>query len=268
LGIASQTFPKKYFSFGLPSQPAFEMEIINILEKNDLKLLDDWARREDGKEIDRNDQESLNFTDLISPKSTVNEKLFISKSPYGTGIFTRSPIKAGEELVSIDIQDLILDNSSGVDHDFFKRFPQLELIYTVLSTPNHSSYLNSLPKTQILPMYYSHDELLLLKNSLNYPEIISDYKLQFKQYSLLLKILSDCNIKPSFGFRKFQWARQVVLSRHNPIKVLKKGRIESHYCLAPVFDLFNHGKGFATGYFGLEKSRLILESGNDIENGN
>ena len=245
-------------------------EIIAILEKNDLKLLDEWVGKQEDCWKESEFEGTRSVKDLLpSGNSKVSDKISIGGSPFGTGIFATQPIKAGERLVSIDIKDLILDNSSGVDHVFFKKFPQLELIYTILSTSKHRKYLESLPRSPILPMYFSYQELDLLKHSLNYPDIVADYLLQFKQYSLLLKILGDVKIKPKFGFKKFQWARQVVLSRHNQIHVkVESGKVEPHYCLAPVFDLFNHSNGEISGYYDLESSKMCLDNARDVEAGN
>lgn len=131
-----------------------------------------------------------------------------------------------------------------------------------------SPYIDILPRTFTLPLFFSLEEISLLKGSPAFQEVINLFTTLVKQYIFLRKVLLlqaaildhlkfDEQQEPEdedegqtrfpillkdFTFELFRWAASIVMTRQN--KIIVGGTNESPeygFALIPVWDMCNHG---------------------------
>jgi len=127
---------------------------------------------------------------------------------------------------------------------------------------SYHPYLQVLPNSYPLPMYFTDSELVQLAPSHMYAQILQRIRNHYKQYCQIYSFLqaswkNGCKyLDPdSFGIEVFDWAVGVTMTRQNrvPSKLLKN---EMCLALVPAWDMMNHARGPATTSFN-EESRCV-----------
>lgn len=117
-------------------------------------------------------------------------------------------------------------------------------------------YINVLPDTYCTPLYFTEDEIKLLKGSPVQTDCFNQLKNISRQYAYLYRLLqnlpatSEIPIKDSFTFDDYRWAVSTVMTRQNQIPTPDGNKIT--FGLIPLWDMCNHCNGTITTDFNLE----------------
>ncbi|XP_064622974.1 actin-histidine N-methyltransferase-like isoform X2 [Lineus longissimus] len=118
-------------------------------------------------------------------------------------------------------------------------------------------YIKILPNTFSTPLYFSPEELQLLKGSQAFYEALSQYKNIARQYAYFHKLFQSnptakmLPIHTNFCYDDYRRAVSVVMTRQNQIPSCEDHQMIN--ALIPLWDMCNHSNGQFTTDFSLEK---------------
>lgn len=117
-------------------------------------------------------------------------------------------------------------------------------------------YIDVLPSSYSTPLYFTDDEIKLLKGSPVQSECYSQLKNIARQYAYFYRLFqnlpatSKLPIKDSFTFNDYRWAVSTVMTRQNQIPTPDGSKIT--FGLIPMWDMCNHCNGTITTDYNME----------------
>ncbi|CAC5396741.1 SETD3 [Mytilus coruscus] len=118
------------------------------------------------------------------------------------------------------------------------------------------SVLDVLPDSYCTPLYFTEDEIKLLKGSLVQSDCYNQLKNIARQYAYFYRLFqnlpttSKLPIKDCFTFDDYRWAVSTVMTRQNQIPTPDGSKIT--FGLIPMWDMCNHCNGTITTDYNLE----------------
>lgn len=218
----------------------------DVNKTDNFKRLAEWMRRE-------------------APSSMIDTKFeFDIDVAEGCGLRATKELKKGEHFISIP-RRIVMSNDTAVSASYgtILRSDQLALgmpslmlaMHVLLERLNPDSfwrpYLDCLPTSFQLPLFFTMAELSQLQSSPVYYDALKLHKSTIRQYCYmdsLFRKAGHLNV-PSFTYDDFRWAIAVVMSRQN--RIPKRGGREGEHVLAliPGWDMCNGRAGEITTYF-------------------
>lgn len=119
-------------------------------------------------------------------------------------------------------RDSILGNL--IDKDpMLQRMPNVALALHLLIEKNSpvshwEPYINVLPATYNTVLYFSLDQLKLLKGSPAMEDAIRQYKYVARQYAYFYRKFQNTVIRDYFTFDDYRWAVSTVMTRQNQVR--------------------------------------------------
>ncbi|XP_060070561.1 actin-histidine N-methyltransferase-like [Ylistrum balloti] len=117
-------------------------------------------------------------------------------------------------------------------------------------------YLDMLPSRYTTPLYFSPEELALLKGSPAYKDCVNQYRNIARQYAYFYRVLqnhpaaSKLPIKDCFTYDDYRWAVSTVMTRQNQVPTPDGERLT--FALIPLWDMCNHCNGTITTDYNVE----------------
>ncbi|XP_013398256.1 histone-lysine N-methyltransferase setd3 [Lingula anatina] len=117
-------------------------------------------------------------------------------------------------------------------------------------------YIDTLPESFSTPLYFTPDEIQLLKGSPVMSEVLKQYKHIARQYAYLHKLFQGlpdgkCPLKHQFTYDDYRWAVSAIMTRQNQIPTPDGQQMIN--ALIPFWDMCNHTNGQFTTDYNLEK---------------
>ncbi|OWF53384.1 histone-lysine N-methyltransferase setd3-like [Mizuhopecten yessoensis] len=118
-------------------------------------------------------------------------------------------------------------------------------------------YLDMLPSGYTTPLYFSPEELNLLKGSPAYKDCVNQYRNIARQYAYFYRVLQNhpaaakLPIKDCFTYDDYRWAVSTVMTRQNQVPTPDGERLT--FALIPLWDMCNHCNGTITTDYNVEE---------------
>lgn len=192
----------------------------------------------------------------------------------GLGAVARRDIAEGDSLFVIPRKRIISEQTAladpGVEKvigslSLFRQFPSALLAFYLLLERQRNrispwqAYIDVLPRTYSLPVYWSWSELLLLRGSPAWTAAHQQWK-QFVRMFLLVHNLCGQHAK-TLGllkiptFVQWRWALSAVFTRRNSIPT--PDGAATLLALIPGWDMCNHQAGKITTFFDTERDAVV-----------
>ncbi|XP_074643249.1 actin-histidine N-methyltransferase-like [Tubulanus polymorphus] len=119
------------------------------------------------------------------------------------------------------------------------------------------NYINILPEEYTTPLYFSLEDLVLLKGSPTLSECLAQYRNIARQYAYFYQVFQnhpsakDLPLRKQFCYDDYRWAVSTVMTRQNQIPSKDGSHLIS--ALIPLWDMSNHCHGEITTDYSLEK---------------
>ncbi|KAH3844375.1 hypothetical protein DPMN_086633 [Dreissena polymorpha] len=120
-------------------------------------------------------------------------------------------------------------------------------------------YLDILPDTYNTPLYFTPDDVKLLKGSPAQSDCMNQFRNIARQYGYFYKlfqsdpaIAASLPIKDVFTYDDYRWAVSTVMTRQNQIPTPDGNKMT--FALIPLWDMCNHCSGIITTSFNLEQN--------------
>ncbi|CAH1261882.1 SETD3 [Branchiostoma lanceolatum] len=114
-------------------------------------------------------------------------------------------------------------------------------------------YINIFPGTYTTPLYFEEGEMLHLQGSLNFSDVLNQYKSIARQYAYFYKLFqtqpeaTGLPLKECFTFDEYRWAVSTVMTRQNQVPTSDGRHLIT--ALIPMWDMCNHSNGeFSTEF--------------------
>ncbi|CAF0785294.1 unnamed protein product [Brachionus calyciflorus] len=241
-------------------------------------------------QIKRTSQEFDLFKHFLNDNNCkINDLLYITKSIHNDDDFTvrsNRQFKKGDLIFDVP-GDIILTVDTVRDTFLGKLFhedkmlssmPNVALALAVLfvklncetdkKLSKWSSYMNILPNEFHTPLYFSLDEIKLLKASQSFYDILYHIRNISRLYAYLFNLL-DSKIEAKeflkfFTYENFRWAVSVVSTRQNQIYDSNK---KPMLAMIPLLDMCNHEDGEFCTDFNNETLSALCYAHKDINPG-
>lgn len=164
-----------------------------------------------------------------------------------------------------------------LNHDkLLSSMPNLALALSVLlvklNTGNQFSkwtpYMNILPNEFHTPLYFSLDEIKLLKSSQSFYDVLYHIRNIARLYAYIFNLLESKkeleNLYENFSYENFCWAVSVVSTRQNQIYDENQKQL---LAMIPLLDMCNHEDGEFCTDFNDETKSALCYSQKDINIG-
>ncbi|XP_064602979.1 actin-histidine N-methyltransferase-like [Liolophura sinensis] len=191
---------------------------------------------------------------------------------YGYGLKAEKDFKTADLFLSIPRKLMLTLDSAKLsplgpfmsDDKILQSMPNVALSLHLLCEKYRENsfwapYINILPSSYNTPLYFSTDDLQLLKGSPTQGEAINQFRNITRQYAYFYRHLqtnplaAKLPIKDIFTYDDYRWAVSTVMTRQNPIPSVDGGHMT--YGLIPLWDMCNHQNGQLSTDFNLEQDR-------------
>ncbi|XP_014681916.1 PREDICTED: histone-lysine N-methyltransferase setd3-like [Priapulus caudatus] len=122
-----------------------------------------------------------------------------------------------------------------------------------------TSYINILPGTFTVPLYFTLEEFQMLKGDPAYDEALKQYRHIARQYAYFYKLFHTATdvkgilfLKENFSYDAYRWAVSVVMTRQNMIPSADTSGLIA--ALIPMWDMCNHINGKISTDFNPERN--------------
>ncbi|XP_038075017.1 actin-histidine N-methyltransferase-like [Patiria miniata] len=122
---------------------------------------------------------------------------------------------------------------------------------------NWKPYINILPSSYQVPLYFTPDELQQLQGSPTYTDALKQHKNIARQFAYFYKLFQmhvdavKLPLKECFTYDGYRWAVSTVMSRQNQIPSEDGSHLVT--VLIPLWDMCNHTNGVITTSFNLQR---------------
>jgi len=125
-------------------------------------------------------------------------------------------------------------------------------------------YLDIIPDDFNTALYFSPNEMLLLKGSTALGMAVLQYKAIVRQFAVLYQIMNECQMTgmpkaavDNFTFDAYRWAVSTLTTRQNQVPfVSDDGKVEQTLALIPLWDMFNHSPGKMSTHYTMTNGQL------------
>ncbi|XP_071963340.1 actin-histidine N-methyltransferase-like [Antedon mediterranea] len=218
--------------------------------------------------VDEEREENLDaFLSWVKEHGAMCNKVKIAKyNTEGYGIEAVTDVKEDDVFLSIP-RSMMLTVETARQSEFgklaetdpiLKSMPNVLLAVHVLSEmfkPDSfwRPYLDFLPRSYSVPLYFNEAEMSYLQGSQAFSESLKQYKNIARQYAYFNKLFhtspdaADVPLKNMFTYDGYRWAVSTVMTRQNQIPSTNR----KYQCtsLIPLWDMCNHTNGkIRTGY--------------------
>ncbi|XP_041468746.1 actin-histidine N-methyltransferase-like [Lytechinus variegatus] len=200
------------------------------------------------------------FFKWLNKNGVSSDSVKIAKFDQGYGLQATKDIKSDEQLLNIPRKVMMTDQNALESPTIgelvrgdrlLKGMPNVALAVFIISEklkPNSfwKPYLDILPSSYNLPLYFTPDDIKLFKGTTVYGEFLKQYKNIARQYGYLFKLFnlpdnSKLQLREHFTYDFYRWAVSTVMTRQNQIPAKdSKGLSLS---LIPLWDMCNHANG-------------------------
>lgn len=217
-----------------------------------------------------------------APNSRIGELWDVTwDTEFGSGVVAKKDLKEGEMFLSIPrklilSEDTVYSSPVGAvlkADRLCQSMPSLSLsVFLALERRNPTSewkpYIDVLPRSFLLPMLFTEEDLSFLEGSPTLGAALKLKKNLTRQYCHLERVLSQqaSNLNlPPFTYKDFLWAVSVVMTRQNriPSQKAKGGAM----CLIPGWDMCNYADGKLTTYYNVESDSSESSVMHDVKEG-
>jgi hypothetical protein len=123
-------------------------------------------------------------------------------------------------------------------------------------------YLDVLPRSFSIPLFWSAADVMLLQGSPAFDEFSSFLKFVCRQYCTLYDAFGSTPGSPlalsSLTLASFMWAVGVVITRRNVVPIVANSAAEE--CLIPMWDMCNHRAGRITTIFDPATNQVVCDA--------
>ena len=211
------------------------------------------------------------------------EQIGFSSSPdKGYGLCFQRDIKAGERCLQVPRQFMLSESEFQTspisalfaEDPIMAMLPSLKLAMVVILEQAKgpasfwSAYIQMLPRSFSIPLYYNRHDWQWLKGTLAYTPALTIMKSLVRAYTHIYGKLSSADLLLStlgFTWPRFLWAVGVAMTRQNAIPCPDGSR--SEYTLIPVWDMCNHADGQVTTQMNMETHCLETFAPRDVYSG-
>ncbi|KAJ8309227.1 hypothetical protein KUTeg_014101 [Tegillarca granosa] len=162
---------------------------------------------------------------------------------YGMGLKTKKDLQEADAILSVPRKVMITTMTA-------RDSPLGPLIA-------EDKILQAMPNKYTTPLYFTPEEIQLLKGSPSQSSCMTHYRNITRQYAYFYRLLqnnpaaSKLPIKDHFTYDDYRWAVSTVSTRQNPIP--SKDGSKTLFGLIPLLDMCNHCNGTISLDFCLEK---------------
>ncbi|XP_072164182.1 actin-histidine N-methyltransferase-like [Diadema setosum] len=213
------------------------------------------------------------FIDWLESNGVSIKCVEITRYEEGYGLQATQDIKMDEEVMCIPRKMMLTDQNSEDSllgelmktDRLLKGMANVRLAIFLIKEklkPNSffHPYLNILPATYSLPLYFNLAELQMLQGSPVYSETLKQHKSIARQYAYLYKLFSvpeysKLHLREAFTYDMYRWAVATVMSRQNQIPS-QDGMVPS-LALIPLWDMCNHANGEMKTDFDQERDACV-----------
>lgn len=234
----------------------------------------------------RNREEHFdNFMQWLRDKGVAVDNISVAHFSEGDwGLKTEKDIKEGQLWLSVPREIMLTSSTStGVNlaeilkaDPISKNLPQVFLALLLLEERLNANslwtaYFNILPSEYNTVLYFTPDELELLKGSPCLEEALKQYRHIARQYAYYWQLFHrnpetrTLNIKDKFTFSAYRWAVSTVMTRQNAVPSPDGSNMLS--ALVPLWDMCNHATGKLSTDFDLTKDALQCYAMEDYHKG-
>jgi len=182
--------------------------------------------------------------------------------PEGCGLITTKDIQVKDKFLTIP-QNIIMSTHtadiagiSKIQSEAIQRMPSVKLaVYLLLEKHKKTKsfwkeYIDVLPRSLSLPLFWTTEELLALKGTSVYGTAIQQQVNTLMQYLNIRQALQATRKKDlaAFTYEEFRWAVGIIMSRQNFVPIDGTPQI----CLIPFWDMLNHDEGVMTTFYNQE----------------
>lgn len=201
----------------------------------------------------------------------------------GYGLKATEDIKQGQEVISVPQTAMLTEETAQKSYlgsliscdPILQHMSNVSLALHTLAefVSSHSPwqpYLRFLPSSYSTTLYFTPQQMQMLKGSPVLEDAVKQFRNIARQYSYFYRILQSSPearswpIKDYFTFESYRWAVSTIMTRQNRIPVKN-----SHHqtALIPAWDMANHKQGMYSTDFDDEKMRSVCLSPCDIKAG-
>eukprot|EP00039_Didymoeca_costata_P017199 m.317142 g.317142 ORF g.317142 m.317142 type:complete len:432 (+) comp16504_c2_seq30:2031-3326(+) len=208
------------------------------------------------------------FKDWASSGGVIAKNVDIASfGEHGNGLRAESDINTNDVIIQVPTSCMLSTETASQGRlkklaksdTMLSQMPNVLLAVHLLSELQDGksmwqSYIKTLPITFSVPLFYSKEEMKMLKGSPAYEESLTLFISVVRQYVYLQKALKDSDVQKQLGFsaeqfafKDYKWAVAAVMTRQNRIPVGgTDGNPQYALCLIPYWDMLNHENGVVT----------------------
>ncbi|KAK7074955.1 Histone-lysine N-methyltransferase setd3 [Halocaridina rubra] len=191
----------------------------------------------------------------------------------GFGLRATEDITQGQKVISVPLSAMLTEETARKSYlgSFISRDPILQhmsnialALHVLGEYVNQQSawqpYLRFLPSTYSTTLYFTPEQMGMLKGSIALEEAVKQFRNIARQYAYFYRILQSSPearswpIRDYFTFEAYRWAVSTIMTRQNRIPV-KGGK--NQMALIPAWDMANHKEGMYSTDFDDEKMQSI-----------
>ncbi|XP_046840000.1 actin-histidine N-methyltransferase-like isoform X2 [Xenia sp. Carnegie-2017] len=236
------------------------LEIRDLIEKIE-KI---QAKTDNGKETARRSDFLVKFNEWLKENEAGSKNVEVfSISDDDFGVRAINTFQAGEKILNIPRKLILTSEYSSLTFlgsiiatdRLLQVMPNVVLAIKLLDECYKDNsfwkpYIDILPRKFTIPLFFSLEELSLLKGSQILNKVLNVYKSIARQYAYLYQIFkkiptnNQLNFMKSFTFKQYRWAVSIVMTRQNQIPNLSGDELK--LALIPFLDMCNHRDGYLT----------------------
>ncbi|XP_066981550.1 actin-histidine N-methyltransferase [Macrobrachium rosenbergii] len=201
----------------------------------------------------------------------------------GFGLRATEDLKQGQEVICVPQSAMLTEETAKKSYlgSLMERDPILQhmsnvslALHVLGEYVNPSSpwlpYLRFLPSTYSTTLYFTPQQMQMLKGSPVLGDAIKQFRNIARQYSYFYRILYSAPearswpIRDYFTFESYRWAVSTIMTRQNRIPVKDSAR---QTALIPAWDMANHKEGMYSTDFDDEKMQSICMAQCDVKAG-
>ncbi|XP_076068321.1 actin-histidine N-methyltransferase-like [Oratosquilla oratoria] len=201
----------------------------------------------------------------------------------GLGLQTEKDIPQGHPVITVPVHAMMTEETAKKSYlgSLIERDPILQhmgnvslALHLLGEAVNPDSkwapYIHVLPESYSTTLYYTPEQMQLLKGSPALEEALKMFRNISRQYSYFYRILQSLQeakswpIRDFFTFDSYRWAVSSVMTRQN---LISSKESSGQLALIPAWDMANHQQGIYSTDFDDEKRQSVCLAQKDFKAG-